>query len=304
MKKEDRHIKAFNLMKKISMLNDRSNIFSEYEEEAFLETMKIFDINNPGLWTYIDWNRQQGYSNLYAKLLVAYLIAEIKSGNLLDERFLNTIRKWELDEWEDFHNYDIGYKSAAVLEATVHQVIEQEGFYKISGFYIDYSHLIDSNGVLHITEKDMNDLIYEEVSQLKGVVSCAEIEREFSNIFWALECHLPLDIEVEIIESKVLYQILDNEKKHPSDLGGEIITLSKKIFLSLMREDYLTYDLSWEIIDHEEKKVCYYLFTCSEMLGDGYVFEEEVADRLHRYHYERIFQIMELQKKIQKYISK
>ena len=46
MKKEDRYLKAFNIMKKISMLNDRSNIFSEYEEEAFLETMKIFDINN------------------------------------------------------------------------------------------------------------------------------------------------------------------------------------------------------------------------------------------------------------------
>lgn len=304
MKREERFHKAKEYAKRVSVLNDRCDAYCESDYEAFCDNMRYVQNSDPNLWKGVLWNRQQCYSNIYSKLLMAYFLSEIKVGTILDKDFLCSIKNHELDEWKEFNYYDIGYKNASVLDKIVRCVIEQEDLFEFAVSYVDFSHLFDENGEVHINETIFSELILEEFPHLKEVLTKDEAKVAFSNICWAIECCSQLELEVEIVESKILYQIMEREKLEVSNLGAEIVDLSRNTFLNLIRQDYLIYDLAWEVVSHKEKKVYYYLFSSSEILGDSSVFNEEVEDRLYRYNYQSIFDIMDLQKKMKQYMKK
>ena len=304
MKKEERFHKAKEYSKRVSVLNDRCDAYCESDYEAFCDNMRYVQDSDPNLWKSVLWNRQQCYSNIYSKLLMAYFLSEIKVGTILNRDFLCSIKNYELDEWKDFNYYDIGYKNAFVLDKIVRCVIAQEDLFEFAVSYVDFSHLFDENGEVHINETNFSELILEEFPHLKEVLTKDEAKVTFSNICWAIECCSQLDLEVEIVESKILYQIMEREKLEVSNLGAEIVDLSRNTFLNLIRQDYLIFDLAWEVVSQKEKKVYYYLFSSSEILGDSSIFNEEVEDRLYRYNYQSIFDIMDLQKKMKQYIKK
>ena len=304
MKKEERFHKAKEYSKRVSVLNDRCDAYCESDYEAFCDNMRYVQDSGPNLWKSVLWNRQQCYSNIYSKLLMAYFLSEIKAGTILNRDFLCSIKNYELDEWKDFNYYDIGYKNAFVLDKIVRCVIAQEDLFEFAVSYVDFSHLFDENGEVHINETNFSELILEEFPHLKEVLTKDEAKVTFSNICWAIECCSQLDLEVEIVESKILYQIMEREKLEVSNLGAEIVDLSRNTFLNLIRQDYLIFDLAWEVVSQKEKKVYYYLFSSSEILGDSSIFNEEVEDRLYRYNYQSIFDIMDLQKKMKQYIKK
>ena len=304
MKKEERFHKAKEYSKRVSVLNDRCDAYCESDYEAFCDNMRYVQDSGPNLWKSVLWNRQQCYSNIYSKLLMAYFLSEIKAGTILNKDFLCSIKNYELDEWKDFNYYDIGYKNAFVLDKIVRCVIAQEDLFEFAVSYVDFSHLFDENGEVHINETNFSELILEEFPHLKEVLTKDEAKVTFSNICWAIECCSQLDLEVEIVESKILYQIMEREKLEVSNLGAEIVDLSRNTFLNLIRQDYLIFDLAWEVVSQKEKKVYYYLFSSSEILGDSSIFNEEVEDRLYRYNYQSIFDIMDLQKKMKQYIKK
>ena len=304
MKKEERFHKAKEYAKRVSVLNDRCDAYCESDYEAFCDNMRYVQDSGPNLWKSVLWNRQQCYSNIYSKLLMAYFLSEIKAGTILNKDFLCSIKNYELDEWKDFNYYDIGYKNAFVLDKIVRCVIAQEDLFEFAVSYVDFSHLFDENGEVHINETNFSELILEEFPHLKEVLTKDEAKVTFSNICWAIECCSQLDLEVEIVESKILYQIMEREKLEVSNLGAEIVDLSRNTFLNLIRQDYLIFDLAWEVVSQKEKKVYYYLFSSSEILGDSSIFNEEVEDRLYRYNYQSIFDIEDLQKKMKQYMKK
>ena len=108
---------------------------------------------------------------------------------------------------------------------------------------------------------------------------------------------------MEVVKSKILYQIYQKERNHKTALGDDILNLCDKIFRGLVHQDYLTYGLSWEVIDHERKVISYYMLTSSEVLGDDGAFAEECTERIHRFNYNSIFKILDLQEKMKKWCN-
>lgn len=144
-------------------------------------------------------------------------------------------------------------------------------------------------------------MLIDEIPELKRVMDPKKSSYSFSNLAWEIVRHEEFELEMEVVKSKILYQIYQKERNHKTAIGNDILNLCDKIFRGLVHQDYLTYGLSWEVIDHERKVISYYMITSSEVLGDDGEYSEECTDRIHRFNYESIFKILGLQEKIKKY---
>ena len=301
MSENVRFIKAENIAEKLSVINDRTYAYCETEEEQFQEAIQLFMEEEPMLWMENDWNRQQCYSNMYSKLFLAYLCSEIKNGNILDASVLEKYGDNMIDTWEMFRFLDIGGKTATVLEQLVREVIKKEGLFQSECLYFDLSDYRGIEDWDDYTEDFVYKMLIDEIPELKRVMDPKKSSYSFSNLAWEIVRHEEFELEMEVVKSKILYQIYQKERNHKTALGNDILNLCDKIFRGLVHQDYLTYGLSWEVIDHERKVISYYMITSSEVLGDDGAFSEECTERIHRFNYESIFKILGLQEKIKKY---
>ena len=303
MNKEERFNVASEWARKLDILNDRTMAFSETETESFFCNMNLVLGTIPCLWEETIGSRQQCYSNMFSKLFLAYLIEEIKEGNVLDGNALGRLSGQTLDDWNLFHYTDIGYKIASVLENIMDMILVREGYFDFDVTYIEVSDICGPESNEDIDEEIIYKFLIKNYPLLNMVIEEKKASNIFGNLSWGMQCHGDLETTLLVIESEVLYEIFQRESVESTDLGKDILSLSKSVFCNYFREDYLIYDLSWEAVDEENKKICYYMISCSELIGDDWTVSEEVFDRLHMYNYQNIFKIMELQEKMKAYMN-
>ena len=134
-----------------------------------------------------------------------------------------------------------------------------------------------------------------------------EQEKEYES-FWGI-CNYPVleidgELELEIIESEVLYEIEEREKVSKTEEGSFILKMSDKIFLHILQSDYLYDSLQWRISDNNNRKIYYCMITCNDLYGDECFWPMIANERLHRYSYKNFFKLIQLQLKIEEYQNK
>lgn len=292
------------LLRKIDRVNDLDSSYCE-EEEAYL-SQNVFALTNkePKLWSDKSGNRKQCYANLFCKLLLAYLLKEIQEGTLLTKEFVNEIRDRKITPFIEFCYDDCGYETTKVLEVIMQAVICSSGYYQRDYEPIDISCVLEAEYNDGEREEELIKSIINTIPQLRDQLIK---ERELEN-FWSV-CNYPVlecdsDLEIEIIESGILYEIQKAEKIKETEEGSKIIELSDRIFFNILQPDYLYDSLYWKVVDEEHEKVCYYLITCADLFGDECYWPMSAMQRLNRYSYENIFMLLDLQDKIGEYSTK
>lgn len=300
MKREERFKRAEEIMSLLDVINNLDYAYSENENEYFENSVMRLTRVKPLLWSNKDANRQQCYSNMFSKILLAYLISELKEKNIFDGGFLEEIKDMEIDIFEEFFYDDCGYKTSAVLEKFIQRSITDQGFFKNYTEYVDITNVIETDDITLI-KKEMNRAIIKNFPKLEPYIILDEVELIFWNLAYYLDPFFDIEIELEIIESSILYEIMEKESGCPTDIGEDIINSSKEIFSVILQSDYLYDELRWEIVDKEERKIYFCAVTCSDVYGDDLFYPQFATDRLHRYNYRNMFLILDLQKKIGEY---
>lgn len=278
--------------------------FSEGSEDYYKKVITQVTGSCPQLWEDARASFEFAYSNMFCKLLLAYLISEIKEGNILKKDFLNQIREMELTSYYDFDYCDTGTKTSYVLEKIVEEVVAESQYFKMDYEIIDTYGLIKEEPGYGIMEKKFYNSLIEAFPLLKTVFKPKDVEEELFNICNYPDIDEDFETELEIIESAVMYQIEKKEENNPTKEGQQIIEESKRIFTFIMQNDYLYNDLAWKIVDDKSGKVYYCSVTCSSVYGDEYYYPLMTLPRINRYRYSCVFEILELCKKIKKYINK
>lgn len=296
------HLECYEtLTELIDSLNCRMYAYSEGEEEVFDSLMARFTGKEPSVWLEKDGNRQQCYSNMYSKLLLAYLICEIKAGKLPGLSIIERIKDNELDYWDIFFYDDVGYATAGALERIVEGVITYQSYFEMESDYIDLSEYDEVDGD-EIGLERIRECIIKTVPLLAKCMEPKGDAIDFDSIRCFRSNFYNFEVEVETICSHLMYDINEREKSGPTEKGQWILAEGRRIFCHIMQEDYLNNGLSWTLFDDQTRMVYYFLLTCSEVLGDGSRYTgEEVFDRVHRYNYSYIYRIIELQEQMKEY---
>lgn len=293
-----------NFLSKIDRLNDLDSAYCE-DEEAILY-QNVFDITGlePKLWKNKSGNRSQCYANMFSKLLLAYILKENKQTPFLSQEFIESIKNRKITTFQDFFYDDCGMETSSVLEDIMQQVITLNNYFKCDYEPIDF---------LNVMEVEYNDgereeeLIKSIISVFPLLESKLEKEKEYES-FWGI-CNYPVleidgELELEIIESEVLYEIEEREKVSKTEEGSCILEMSDKIFLHILQSDYLYDSLQWRVSDNNNRKIYYCMITCNDLYGDECYWPMIANERLHRYSYKNIFKLIQLQLKIEEYQNK
>lgn len=296
MMKEERFIQVKSIMKKLDVLNCRMYAYSE-EDEDFLENV-VFGIANtmPKIWNYKEGNRAQCYSNMYSKLLLTYLLSEIKEGNLLTMNFLDRITKDSLEIWMEFDDDYKGYQMSSVLEHIVEEVITFFGVFEIHSLYVDTLEIYEAHHMKMEAPEVVKKCLVDAMPILDNYIDINKDTYQLINLDWVAGNNYEFEIELEVIESKLLYEIYKKELQEITEEGTLIIKTCKECMLNILQEDFINEDLQWEIIAHEECMIKYCGVTCSELIGDNWQHSMEICDRIHKYKYQNLFMFIELQK--------
>lgn len=283
----------------LDSLNNRMYAYSENEEEWLDELMEPITGSNPRLWMEKNGNRQQCYSSMYSKLLLALFISEIKEAELLDGLFPKEFEKRSLDVWDDFYYDDTGEQTSAALTILLRELITQDGYFNITSDFLDLSEFDDLDGDDTEAAMIVNRII-KEIPLLDGLIKNDDIIRFDELCYFRTEFY-DFEVEVETVNSSVLYEIWEMEEKEQTELGQKILALSDHIFNTYMQSDYVNDFLHWKRIERQERKIYYFTLTSSEVLGDNYLFCQVAVNRLHRYKYCYVYQIQELIQNIRRF---
>lgn len=301
---EERHDRYEKIVDLIDGLNNRMYAYGEGDEEILDSLMMKLVGKIPCVWMHKDGNRQQCYANMYSKLLLAYLISEIKSGVLQGMSLLECMKEEQLDYWEDFFFDDMGYATAAALEKIVVENITCQSIFEMKSDYIDLSEY-DSKDAYDVGKEKIRECIIDAVPLLSKCMDPDDDEIDFDSIRCFRSNFYNFEVEVETISSQIVYEIWKREQQCPTEQGKWLLDENMHVFAALMQSDYLNNGLSWCLMDEQTQTMYYFLLTCSEVLGNGErYYGEEVYDRVHRYNYRYIYRINKLQELIKDYINK
>ena len=298
---KERRLKAEQLMRGIDDLCSLEYAYSEIEEDELGENLRIITgARRPSLWEHAtDNGRSVGYAAMFSKLLLAYLLSEIKKRNLLNHNFLEEIKGMEVEPYTEFLYYDCGYKISEILKRIMQSVIQQEGYFKIETFPIFLPEREEDDS----EEEDEMGKDAEIQKLLESFISdCPELKRQISAddlTFLAFRKDTnEYEVEIEKISSEELYQIKEREKSFPSKEGKEILEESS-LFEEILHKDLMTVRISYRT--DLNKRTGFYAASPSSIFGDGSRWNSIVVDRHHRYCYSDIFKIDSLIKKIKEY---
>lgn len=294
MQCEERRKRAEAVMQSIDALNNRMYVYSENEEE-YLESC-ILDLTGiiPDIWQHKSGNRQQCYSNMYSKLLLAYFIGEIKSGNFLKQECIDSWKNDEVDAWEDFFYDDVGFDTAIALSRILESSLKDSNYFQMTVEPVDVSD-VDLLEDWEQGPRLIREAIVKAIPELAMELDQKDDVANFENICMFRHQLMDFDMDVVIITSTVLYEVHCREIEKPSELGERILKESRYVLESLLQTDFINDGLEWRIVDDEKHTISYYIITCSEVIGDGsYYNAEEAFERIHRYNYSRIYKLQEL----------
>lgn len=299
MEDEKRLEKAEEIMNTLDWLNDFEYIYCEGEDEYLESIMTSLTGVKPTLWGEKNGNRQQCYSNMLCKLLLAYLISEIKKGCIFEPAVLNEIKDMRLDTFSDFFYDDCGYETSSVLENLVEKALCFCGYYKCYTEFIDTTDCVEAKDTGISMEKRLIASIIKTFPKLEPYIG-----KNYMDFYGICECIEECEefgVELVIVESSVLYEIRERESRYPTKLGKEILKFSDIILKRMLQEDYLYMGLQWEIVDKRDKKLYFCGVTCPDVYGDNAYWNVYAMDRLHKYNYRNILPMLSMQKKIGEY---
>lgn len=290
---KERRFKAEQIMCSIDDICFLDNAYCEMEEDDLKEKLRaITGAASPSLWEWsLNRGRSVAYAAMFSKLLLTYLLSEIKSGNLLNTKVLDEIKDMEIEPYTEFLYVDCGYKTAEALKTITQKIIRQEGYFEIETFPIFLPELEDED------EEFISQKICEAF-----ISDCPEIKEyakqdDFSILsFWKDVSNY--EVEIEKISSVILNQIKAREKENPTKEGTEIIGESS-LFEKILHQDLITTGISYQADLGE--KTAFYAASASSIFGDDIYLNTFSLDRHHRYCYSDIFKIDSLIKKITEY---
>ena len=237
MRFEERKNRFLKFARGTDDVNNLEGIYSQDDEDFFLESVSRLITGKPRLWKEKGSGRAICYSAYASKLLLAYLLAEIKEGNLLSEDFLDSVRKMEVDVWKDFINDDCGYKTAAVLSRIVEAVITEKGFFEMDTISLKTEDLYSDESADEEFAESMKQLIKDACPDITDDdLSYTEIENGLDFLGWCVKYIEFFSTELYVVKSKILWHIEEKEKSNPTRLGREILKESR-IFLHYLQED-------------------------------------------------------------------
>lgn len=300
---EERFQYAYNICLKVDNVCVFDGSFCEGCEEHYANTIMEITKIYPELWENARSSFEFAYSNMFCKLLLAYLVKEVREGNLLDKEFLNCIKEEVLTSYYDFDYCDTGIDTAEVLSKILIKQLERSNYFKRDYEIIDTEDVMNEDSGYGIRER----LFYDSLSKAFPLLK-KEFKEEDIDLLYNI-CNYPeidesFEAELEIIESHIMYLIEKKEAENPTIEGNEIIEKSKIVLKFVLQDDYLYNDLAWKIVDDENEKIYYCSVTCSSVYGDECYYPMMTMPRIHRYRYACIFEIYSLCKKIDEYIQK
>lgn len=293
-------------MRWMQYLNNRMYAYTEMEQEGnnLCETIQLLTGMEPQVWKHKKGNRQQCYSILYNKLFLAYLISEIQKGTILSTQFLQEIKDYELEVWDDFYYDNTGRNNVGVLDKIFLSVLTDHGYFQYEFVGVDICSEPESY--------EMDE--YLELREMYLVNALCESHPKIGAIRKQLEedCHESLllgmyydvaDIEPElfVLESSVLYEIEKAEKKSQTEIGQKILK-ELEVLESLVEETYYNAFLQWKYQDDKAKKIYYFFLLTADVLGDDYYHPVFTEERLYTFNYSSIFRIQKLNLDIEKWL--
>lgn len=290
---EERRCRAEKLMQTIDDICHLEYAYCEMEEDVLRDNLRtITGATAPSLWKWsYEKGRSAGYAAMFSKLLLTYLLSEIKNGNLLDVSFLDKIKHMEVEPYKEFLFIDSGYQTAYVLERIMHETIKQKDYFEIETFPIDLPEELEDD------EESMREECYKAF-----ISDCPDIKDRISSEnfdIFAYNLNFPdYEVEIEKIYSKILYQIKMREKKTQTIEGTEIIENSC-LFEHILHKELTTMDISCQA--DLNGTTAFYVASASSIFGDDSYFRTFALERHHRYCYSTIFEVNSLIKKITDY---
>lgn len=283
-------------------LNTMEGAYCEDDKE-FLYEQTAWIARTPSLWENKQWSRITCYSAFSSKLLLAYLLSEIKEGNLLDCGFLESIKNATCDSYDLFFYDDIGYETANVLERIVVAVMSRNGYFKLETRPV----ILDFSDQEYENEAEFSELVYDKLTD-----ECPElmdfVEREDAEKrFWMTSYYAPYisryELKIHFIRSEILYRIKELEKKYPTELGKGIIQECNDIFVSLFQADTFGDEIRFVKNDDKGREIVFMDSTAPIIFGSDLFYRGHFWDleRHHIYNYSFLFRLDDLIRKIEEY---
>jgi len=311
MTKEERFEEALRIFKLCDAAGNIAGSYSADEESSFEYSMDGLVKGDPKLWAYKGWNIQQCYSNMYSKIIVAYLLKEIKNGNILDKKFLDEVCESELDVFNEFRYDDCGFKTTKVLGKILEEILQRDGIFDFEAMELNLNDvaLYRADDEYGKARQAFRTSVIQEYPILREYIEDVDEDDEDDYMFYDLttypENYYDFEAELVVVHSDVIYEIMEHEKRAGfTELGAKIVNGAKNFMDNLLQTDMLYEDYKWEVFDHKQEKVHYCMITCSQVLGDGYTFYMMNTERLHKYHYVSIFYYLQLLEDIKLYREK
>ena len=200
MTKEERFVEIAEIMRKLDRLNSRMYAYCDDEWDILEEVSESLTHSAPSLWQYKEGNWTQCYSNMYSKLLLAYLVSEIKAGNIFSQGFLEEIAKEQIETWINFDDDLYGYQMSSVLENVVETALTEPGVFKRQSEYVDVSAVCEA----HYDDREainiLRECIIEAMPCLADYLDMNQNEIILGNLEWAIGGDFEFEVDLEVVE--------------------------------------------------------------------------------------------------------
>jgi hypothetical protein len=254
-----------------------------------------------------DISRNAVFSNIFSKLLLAYLIAEIQDSPFLHMtvKKLEEIADWKLESWGRFGDEDSGCLIADALAFIFRNFLESSPVFRYQEIPADFEFV--SSDEKDYPGKDGYDRYHEKCTRSlhKGLMDVCpyidkiigEDEEDFIASYmgdggmWCSSFY----IDALVIESDLLFEIMEREKTIQTELGQNIIKDCTKILESGIT--IYPFELcSLVKTEQYQKVVRSYSFSGSSIYDDGYM--QMLSDPIYIYDYCAILKLEEQERKM------
>lgn len=280
----------------ISILNERFGAYTEDDDFDLDDIIVNLTGKEPLVWQSKSCNRKQCYSNMYSKLLLAYLISEIQNDNLLPPKFLRKFSNYQIEQWESFVYDDVGNQIGNVLTNIFLEVLKKDDIFYHRDISVGCPLEIDD-----VSQK-IEFYLYQEI-----ITECPDIDRhgiiqpsDFEMIAYFFIEDSDFCLHLDIVESSDLYKIYKAEEKKPTELGQRIIEQLKNIFPHITHFSPY-HDLCYCGFDDEKEIFVSYAFSSSDILGDNEFQFPEILPSIHRFRYNLVFALTRLEEMVKLY---
>lgn len=244
------------------------------------------------------WNksgaRQTCYANLFSKLFLAWLAAEIQKGGFLHltYRDLEELKMRPLDVLCMFYYDDIGYQTAVVIDKLIERVLKRSKILR----YLSVP-LMEFRNSGNEGEKAMEELACDLKTVCPSMEDLVDIMPDTPALcLYEWGTAYEMGLVARMVESELLYKIWEMEKKSPTPLGQDIIALTR-IFADMTAGCHFGLEGKTKFDDKTQVFRALSYSTMLDLWGEGCDFEEPV----HIFDFGFLLQFAELEEKVEKY---